>query len=187
MTHELVSVADSAPVRRHESDTALRMLRAAIGHADEARRQLAEAGDWEALAWALSAVRALARDLRTLERATVEDVATTLPEKRVTIDGLGTVERRKASVRRAWQSEDLFRSVLARALVDEDTGEILAGSTLEVAETIGSEVLACMPVTPSMGWRLTALRARGMDPEDWCETTPGPASITIHGDTEAAR
>lgn len=184
---DLIPVEQSTPVLRHGSDTALRMLRAAIGQADEARRQLAEAGDWEALAWALSAVRALSRDLRTLERATVEDVAGLLPEKRVTIDGLGTVERRKASTRRAWQSEDLFRRLLAQALVDPETGEILAGSTLEVAETIGSEVLACMPVTASMGWRVTALRARGLDPEDWCETTEGPASITIHGDTEADR
>ena len=88
---------------------ALERLRSAIGQMDARRADLAAQGDWDTLAHALSGIRALIRDLRTVEAATVADVAGLLPEKRVTVDGLGTIERRTPTIRREWRSSTAAR------------------------------------------------------------------------------
>ena len=68
--------------------------------------------------------------------------------------------------------------VLPRCGIDPDgTGEL--PSTADAIEAVVSTVLACAPITPSMKWRVTALRERGIDPDEWCTSKPGRVSLQI--------
>lgn len=146
------------------------------------RRQveaLAEAGDWEALVRGLVPLQAMMRELRDLEAAVKQAAAECLPEKRVTVEGVGTVERRAAAQRKRWDSGELLRRLVFRSLVDEATGEMLAGDALDAAERVHAVVTDVLPITPSLGWRVGALRARGVDPDEWCEVTYGRPTVQV--------
>lgn len=80
-------------------------------------------------------------------------------EYRVVVPGHGQVERHRKTTRRNWRSDDLLRMVLDTRRVDRDTGEI------------ESDVEKIKHVYPLAGYnaRLTALRERGIDVDDFCE------------------
>jgi hypothetical protein len=146
----------------------VRALRVAItGMADDAQT-LAEQGDWEALIRGLEPLQQVLGDLRDLERDVKGYIADTMPESRVSVDGVGTVERKAQITRRNWQSDDLLALLVRRALVDETTGEI-PSSPMEAVANVLREVKACVPFTGSTGWRVGALRDRGLTPDEWCD------------------
>ena len=154
-------------------------LSAQVEQIREGIEELAEAGDWEALVRGVVPLAAIMKQLRELEAFAKQRTAETMPEKRLTVEGVGTVERRAATQRRKWDSEELLRKILVQALVDTETGEIKADTPMEAADVVMHEVLECLPVTPSVGWRVTALKARGFDADEWCETTYGAPTIQI--------
>jgi hypothetical protein len=82
-------------------------------------------------------------------------------EKRAEVAGVGVVEV-KGNVRRVkWDTESLRRAVLDSRLVNQETGEL-------VDETPLDKVLQVWNLgTP----RVTALRARGLDPDEFCAAT----------------
>jgi hypothetical protein len=151
---------------------------------DGFRSKLAEVGDTPRLAFGLDRVRELRRILGDLERAIEGDVATLMDGKTETVDGLGTLERRKGTDRKAWQSDDLLRRLVRDAVDPEHTGEMPSAS--EVLDAVVSTVTECAPITGSLGWRVTALKARGIDPDEWCESKPGRTSVQIHKADAAA-
>lgn len=179
MTAHLPAVpAQQAPAVRPTD--AVAGLREAIMAADAERAVLAERGDVDALAFGLVGLRALRADLAELARAVEDDVARLMPAKTVTVDGVGTLERRRSNVRRQWESEALARVVVLRALVDPETGE-MPSSPMEAAERAVAALMACAPFTASMGWRVTALRDHGIDVDQYHESTPGRTTVTVHG------
>lgn len=153
-------------------------LRYAIAQADTQRKALVDSGDVDSLAVGLRDLRRITADLRILTTATEDDLARLMPAKILTVEGVGTFERRKGTDRKKWQSEDLLAHVIRRAAVDETTGEVFpADVTLaRLLEVLPSVV----PFTGSLGWRVTALRALGIDPDQWCETAPGRTAVQLH-------
>lgn len=152
--------------------------RTTIEYLDECRAALAEAGDTPRLAFGLDRVRELRRALADLERDIEGSVAELMDSKTETVDGLGTLERRRGTDRKAWDSVDLLHRIVRQAVDPEGTGELRADP--QVLEDILDAIEACVPITGSLGWRVTALKARGFDPDEYCESKPGRTSVQIH-------
>lgn len=134
----------------------------------ESVKELAEAGDWESLARGLAPLQDVLRQMRFLETQVKTSLAEILPERLVTIENVGTVERFRKTTRKNWDSEELLRSIVHIALVDEETGEI-PSSPIEAVERVLNEIRACVPFTGSTAWRVGALKERGFDPDEWCD------------------
>lgn len=161
----------------------LAQLRHLVLALDDRRAALAEAGDLHRLAEGLAQLRTINGDLQQLARHVEDNVAALMPDKQVEIPGVGVIERRRGTDRRKWQSEDLLRTLI-RDELDDGTGEL--PSPAETLDRVLGVVTACMPVTGSLGWRVTALRERGIDPDEWAECTPGRVSVQIHDDLKGA-
>ena len=165
--------------------SAVQTLREQIAAADTQRQALVEAGDLDALAAGLAQLRQITADMRLLAQAVEDDVVSLMPDKRYTLQGVGTLERRKGTDRRQWDSLELARLLVLAELVDPATGEIdRTGDPVEVVGRVVAALVACAPFTSSMGWRVTALRDRGINPDEWATTTPGRTTVQIHGEQE---
>jgi hypothetical protein len=149
-------------------------LRGAILHADTLRQELAERGDYTQLLYAMQGLRAIKADLDTLLREVENDVARLLPEKKMAIDNIGQVERR-TSITRKWESESLLTSILKETLTDKETGEL----SPQVLARVDAVLKAALPLTGSLGWRITGLQAIGIDPDEYCDKTFGRQTIQI--------
>lgn len=169
--------ADVEEAPRQQEDDLVRWLRAALGNVDARRAELATAGDFEGLAFGLVALKVIVDDLRTLIRSIEDDVVALLPAKKVVVDGLGVLEKKKGSARKAWQSEDLLGQVIRLAVDPDGTGEIPPPG--ELLERLRSTLVAVVPFTGSLGWRVGALRDLGLDPDEWCHTEPGRIGLQI--------
>lgn len=169
---DLVPVSDRAP-------DALRPLRTAVAQLDDQRKELAEAGEYERLIYGLAALVPLLRDLRELERALKQDIAELLPEKRVEVEGVGVVERRTSTSYKGWQSEDLLREIVQSCSTVDENGELHTDP-----ERLIAVLKQAVPFTGSLGWRVGVLRDLGFDVDEWSTSTPGPATVQIHGSTK---
>jgi hypothetical protein len=111
-----------------------------------------------------------ARDVKDLiEQRTIA----TMPDRQMVVDGF-VLERRSGTVRKAWD-HPLVASVLTRlATVDKDSGEVLMKA--EDAQRVTDEILACAGIGY---WRTGALRDRGVDPDQYCTTEKGRASLIV--------
>lgn len=162
---------------------ALTTLRQAIAAVDEQRQALVEAGDLHNLAHGLAQIGALLGDLRQLQTAVEADVAALMVDKKVEIDGLGVIERRKGTDRKAWDWPSLLPLLIRSEVDPEGTGELPAAPV--VVEAITRVIVDVIGVTPSKGPKITGLRARGLDPDEWAETSPGRVSVQIHADLKS--
>jgi hypothetical protein len=176
---DLERVGDEGLIPRTPAADPLGTLRVALAVADQQREMIAAAGDWSSLAYALSSLRSFKGDLDALVRATEDDVARLMPSKRVELPGLGAVERKKGTTRRHWESDELAHEIAMRALTDPETGEMPPLDLWEKVGRVLDELLACAPLTGSTQWRVGALKERKIDPDDWCESSPGRQTITF--------
>jgi hypothetical protein len=142
--------------------------------ADQQRAKLADAGDWQSLAYGLAAFRDFKANLDTLMRAIEDDVAAHLPEKKVVVDNFGTIERRSATSRR-WDSEGLLQYMVRDVLDPDHTGEVNYDRMWDLIEALKK----ALPFTASLGWRVTALKDLNMPVDLFSETTYGRQTITI--------
>ena len=113
-------------------------------------------------------------DIDILLRATEDDITRLLPEKKQFVEGIGTVERRTTSTRK-WQSENLMRDLCRSSLDPEGTGEITVGSIAQLIDNL----TAVLPLTASLGWRVTALKELGINPDEYGEATYGRHTVQI--------
>jgi hypothetical protein len=162
-------------------ESPIRALRVSIAEMVADAQSLAEAGDWETLVRGLEPLQQILGDLRILETDVKKYIAETMPERRVHVEGVGSVERKAKITRRNWDSEELLRKIVVGALVDPVTGEI-PSSPSEAVEKVMLEVKACVPFTGSTGWRVAALKDRGFDPDEWCEQNMNGYSIVFTRD-----
>lgn len=86
------------------------------------------------------------------------------------------VERRWGSPRSKWASESLFGEMCARSSVDAD-GQML--NDTEGRRRLIDMLHGCLPLTASLGWRTTALRSFGIDPDDWSEKGQGSWRVEV--------
>lgn len=149
-------------------------LRAAILHADTLRQELADRGDYTQLLYAMQGLKAIKGDIDTLLREVENDIARLLPEKKMPINDIGLVERR-TSIARKWESEDLLNDILNVALVDKESGEV----NIQLVARVREILKAALPITASLGWRITGLQALGIDPDEYSDKTFGRQTIQI--------
>lgn len=142
--------------------------------ADYARQQLAEQGDYVALAYGLRAFRDMKAQLDVLIRAIEDDVASLMPDKKVVVDNFGTLERRSTTSRK-WDSENLLQHIVRMTLDPEFTGEVKYENVFDLIQVLK----AVLPFTASTAWRVTALRDNDVPIDQFCDTTYGRQTITI--------
>ena len=132
--------------------------------------QLAEQGDVAALGAGLGRLRGFRRAVADLERHIEDHAARLMDTDRLEADGL-VLERRPASKSRSdWQSEELLRKLAGGdTLINPETGE-----------NVFPVLLACVPFTKSLQWRVTALKQRGFQVDEWCKEKPGRATVQVH-------
>lgn len=160
---------------------ALAELRAGV----EAIDQYAVLPELAEIAYLLDQIKAAT----TAARADVnEQMKPEMGEKVVTVGNL-RVEGRTGMRRKEWDSEGLLGHLAARSVVtDLETCEMR--SPEERFDAFYEYVAKCMPITKSLGWRSTALKAIGVDPSEWSSWAPGATTFHVHlvepGEGEAA-
>lgn len=95
--------------------------------------------------------------------------AESLADKETTVEGIGTLRRRGKKDRTKWQKDDLLRAVLDSRVVNTDTGEVADETPLDKVLSVWN--LA----TP----RTTALKERGIDPDEFCHSEWGGWTIEV--------
>ena len=131
---------------------------------DASRSELVKAGDWRGLLDLLYDVRFVKGELTHLERDIEDDAARLMPKKIVQTARV-TAERRMSTDRRNWQHEELAKEVLKREWGNIDHPQDVARI---LQEYVGWSY-----------WRVTKLREKDIDPDEYCETTPGRATVQL--------
>lgn len=148
-----------------------RGLHHVIDELDTEAQHAIDGADVEELAHLHVALTKAKQRLATICTIVEQVLVDVMPDKRLELPGLPVLERRRGTDRKAWQYEDVI-AALTR-LAEGDLAALL------------DHLLACAPITPSMQWRVGELRARGIEPDEFCTTKPGRVSIQVH--EEAAR
>ncbi len=113
----------------------------------------------------LLAIQQARRDLADVEQKAKDTIGHLMRGRTAVVEGVGVLHRSARKSRTQWDKDALRMSVADTKLVDKDTGEIVDESPLD-------KVLHVWNLgTP----RTTALRERGLDPDEFCkvENRPG--------------
>lgn len=128
----------------------------------------------EQLVLMMVAIRNCRQDLASLYDEMEQMLLSLNSGREITIEGVGVVELKRSTKRTNWDNHELMRHVVSRALderqVNEETGEAEPGW-----EAVARAIEEC--ARPS--WRLTPLRARGLDPDEFCVTEEAHRSVQL--------
>lgn len=129
----------------------------------------AESDDLAGVVGAWDACEQLRREVSDLGAELAAHAHGLMPEKRVEVPGVGMVERTTRADRKQWDGEALRSAVLDSRLVDPETGEVADESPLD----------KILHVWNLGAPRVTALRARGIDPDEFCRVEFGARTIRM--------
>lgn len=168
--------ADAAPVLRSQYEAAQDFLRAAVAKLDELA--LANPDDVDGLAAVLLIANRIDSDLDTLGQRVTNLLWKAMPDKRVTVDGIGVIER-TVNTKSQWDQDETWKRALAciASRLDDPDEEmrpvLVAVDTIRQLQSPGQ-------------WRKTAFAAEGIDVADegLCETTWGKRTIRFYRGTE---
>lgn len=136
--------------------------------------QLEESDDPELLAQMIVRVRRLVAELREFA-ATVERRYAEIAPKAAEFAGIGLVEVKRETKRTAWQHDEILKRIVAMArderAFDETTGEALEDEFSCLARVLSE--------CARFEWRVTPLRARGLDPDEFCHTEYGKPAVKV--------
>ena len=145
-----------------QTDIIARMRAFFIALDDEAKTH---EGDPVALAQALARLDALVADVRSVRdtiRTMTSDALKEQKIRRLTVQGVTTVESTSEVKRSNWQHQRLLSDMLNHyglSLLNQTTGEISEG------DYAAERILEWF--TPA--WKMTPLKAAGMNPHDYCD------------------
>ena len=118
----------------------------------------------------------------------VQDKGSKVGSKRLlNVEG-ATVTVSWSRKRSDWDSTRLYAKVVQDAAdavplsvrVLDDNGVLTdRPDPAEVVTAVAVAIFDVLPVTPSTGWRVTALRERGIDPAEWCHEDDAVPSVTV--------
>lgn len=137
-----------------------------------------------ALAALLRQVHIATEALKDAYNAIEGVLADSLPGGFLTIDGLGTFERREGAKRTKWDRDAAARDVVGRIL--EQTTPDENGEAVSWSEEAREAILGCAAALgvafrfePRAGSTKagTGLRAFGLSPDNYCETEPGRTRV----------
>lgn len=121
----------------------------------------------------------LISDVRMYRSRIEQEVARRSDTKLVEFPG-GTAEVKAGAKRTQWDNDLLYSHVVSRALderqVDEGTGEY---------EPEGQAVARVLNECARPSWRLTPLRARGIDPDQFCNVEWGTPSVIVRANEKS--
>jgi hypothetical protein len=101
------------------------------------------------------------------------DIYDLLPQKKLPVEGVGLIEKRRSSSKK-WDSESLLNDIVNFSL-DNGTGEVTPTDVFNLIETLKK----VLPLTASLGWRATALKDIGVDVDNYTEVTYGRPTVQI--------
>ncbi len=141
-----------------------RMLTALIGDLDETLTKWGadEPLDAPRALVCLLSLKDSIRDLGLCREALENRIGEALAKYETIIDGIGVVRRHKNAKRRNWDSGRLFADVLDSRLVNETTGELVEETPLDRVKAVYT--------LAGYNARTGALKARGLDADDYCES-----------------
>ena len=132
-------------------------------------------------------------ELRTVRKALADwevvletYIADSLGRNVTTVEGVGTVQVRYGTDRKAWEKHDLLRAVLDSHRPPSPDGEVhpsddghaeVAGEALSCSPDL-ARVLDCFNLPAP---RVTALKERGIPVDEYCQSQPGRISVVIEG------
>ena len=177
---DIVHIPAEVANARAAAQSALQLLNQALLYIDDARIRCMEAGDTEGLMLGLENIEKFRAQLNVILDTLRSDIGTTVTVGWHAVpDGDGYVEVPKGEPKHKWHSEELLASVVRVALDPEGTGEVM-GSPIEAAFAVRDAVYAAAPLTASTGWRVTALRKMGLDPDAFRDTEDKPGRPKWH-------
>lgn len=94
--------------------------------------------------------------------------------QRVALSGAWVAERHFSKDRKEWDHQGLTAAVMERLLVDTSTGEVKEGAEFARGVWAARDALTTAARTD---WRMTPLKEWGIDPDDYCRSTPGRATV----------
>jgi hypothetical protein len=118
--------------------------------------------------------RELVRVLRDITGRCEQALVATMPQKKMTVEGIGVLEKTTETSRKEWDHPLLFgrvAKVSEQLRVDPESGEIKLSEAEALLKAI---TMACRPE-----WRVTALKELGIDANDFCEVTYGAQKVRI--------
>lgn len=116
----------------------------------------------------LEGCRRARADLAVIAADIEAELVEQLGRGRHELAGNVAVEVKGSPRRTGWEHDELWRRVLAAGL-DERAVDLETGEIEREADALLRAVREC--VGPS--WKVTGLRDRGIDPDEFCETRPG--------------
>jgi hypothetical protein len=128
-----------------------------------------ESSDLDAVVTAWDCCEQLRREISDVSAELAAHAYGLFPEKRVEVPGVGLVECTTRADRRQWDTDALRAAVLDSRLVDPETGEVADESPLD----------RVLHVWNLGAPRLTALRARSIDPDLFCKVEFGAKTIRM--------
>lgn len=142
-------------------------------------------GDIDRAITELAELREIRSALADWEYLLTTYIADFMGRMTLTIDGVGHVEVKHGVDRKEWDRQGLIRAVLdSRRAPDPTTGEMVGSDSGRAV--IGDEFLSCsqdlarvLDVWNLGAPRVTALRERGIDPDEFCTSSPGKVSVVI--------
>lgn len=148
-------------------------LRAAL---DSLTFHVGNVDDLHTQADALSRLREHRRAVSDLERDVEQRIAAGMGQDIINLGDDVVLERRRGTKRTKWQSEQVLAQLGIQARVDAD-GVVQPpdGQFTRLYEAVQD----CCPLTASLSWRAGALRERGIDPDEFCESAAGRVAVAV--------
>ena len=131
--------------------------------------------DLSTLVLALKDLRALAKAIRMFDDDLTERIADSVNGPYADLDGIGIVQVKRGGARKSWKHDELLPLVARKAVEarqpDPETGEIETER-----EAVVNAFKDCAGIAY---WKVTGLRSRDIDPDEYAETTPGKRSVIL--------
>lgn len=134
-------------------------------------------GDPVVLCGLLLGLREVRQGIATAEAYVERAAGQAMRSDLLVVDSAFTAERRKGRDRKEWQHDDVAHAVVQSALVDPTTGELIGD--VDTAWKVRDAFLnAARPE-----WRIRPLQSMGIDPDDYCISSPGRTTVAVtrHG------
>jgi hypothetical protein len=109
------------------------------------------------------------RVLQQIRSQVTQGVAGLMSDRQVVVEGVGTFVRHVKKDRTQWDKDALLRAVLDTLVVDKTTGDILDPNPID-------KVLRVWNLGAP---RTTALKERGIDPDEFCHVERGGYTIEV--------
>lgn len=134
-----------------------------------------EDADLGTLVLALRELRTIARAIRMFDDDLTERIADGVEGPYADLDGIGIVQVKKGSQRKSWKHDELF-TLVARKAVEDPGADHETGEVFGPAEAVTRAFKDCAGIAY---WKVTGLKARGIDPDEYAETLPGKRSVIL--------